>query len=612
MTTSAEATQNLVQIFLDCVGRYGARKALLYKNPDKTRYCAWTWNDWRSRVESVAMGLEYLGVSSEDRVGILSENRPEWTFADFGILSLGAVTVPIYPTSSYEDAAYIIEHAGIRVLFVSTTEQLTRLQPLLRDSPCLRQIILFDTLSSTVSGVIVLEALMEQGQGILMNNADLFLQRVRGVRSDDLATIIYTSGTTGRPKGVMLTHRNFIENYLGAKSRIRVSEDDLALSFLPLSHVFERLAGYYFMAFCGATIAYAESMLTVPDDLRMVRPTVAASVPRLYEKMYGRILETIEASPWLIKRISSWALRIGKRVADAKFKGEGLSPGLVVAFVLARTLVLKKLKARLGGRIRFFISGGAPLAKELGEFFYAAGVLILEGYGLTETSPVITVNSVEEFRFGTVGKRLPNVDVKIADDGEILTKGPCVMKGYYKNEDKTSCVLRDGWFYTGDVGAIDEAGFLRITDRKKDIIVTSGGKNIAPQNVENLILGDGLFSQVVVAGDKRNYLIALVWLNEAALRAQVQDRCLASLGIGELLKHPDVEKLVDEHLRARTQSLPRYEQIKYFAIVPEELSLTAGDLTPTLKVKRKVVSEKYHLLIEGLYQKGDDYQRGKV
>ena len=584
-----EEDSNLVRIFLDRAARYGRRDALLVKDKTLGKYVPVSWTRWAEQVKRTALGLYGLGVRPGDRVAILSENRPEWTYADLGILSLGAAGVPLYPTSSPAEINYILENAGVEILFAAGFTQQEKIQNLLARNAKLRRVIVFDPVPFRDDKLVPFEFLLEKGRREGLNNPDLYLRQAAAVRPSDLATIIYTSGTTGPPKGVMLSHRNFIENCRGAAEPIKISESDLSLSFLPLSHVFERVAGYYFMIFQGATIAYAESMQTVGDDIRLVRPTLAAAVPRFYEKTVARIYEQVETAGPLAKKLFLWAVRTGRKRGLRRF--------------LADRLVWRKIRARLGGRLRFFISGGAPLPRELGEFFYAAGILILEGYGLTETSPVISVNSEKSFCFGTVGRPLPNAEVKIAEDGEILTRGPCVMLGYYQNEAATAEVMKDGWFHTGDIGAFDAGGFLKITDRKKDIIVTSGGKNISPQNIENLILGDKLFSQAVVLGDRRHYLVALLAPDRAEVERYARQAGLDGLAWEEILSHPRVYQWAEERLRERTKELAAYEQIKYFAFLPKELSQENGELTPTLKIRRKVVMEKYRDTIERLYQK---------
>ncbi len=597
---------NLVQIFLNRASLHPQRAALLYKQEGK--YQALTWADWAEQVKKTALGLYALGVRGGDRVGVFSENRPEWTVADLAILSLGAATVPIYPTSSLQDVAYLVKDAEMEVLFVSNAGHLEKVKGLITEQGCLKQIIVFDAIQQENAGLLLLADLMEKGRCQSFNNPALYETLIACVTPKDTATIIYTSGTTGPPKGVVLTHGNFIANSRGAEEYIKVNETDLSLCFLPLSHVFERLAGYYFMIAHGARIAYAESMQTVPEDLIAVSPTVAAAVPRFFEKSYANIFAKVKTMPPIQQIIFNWALSVGKEMAEAKVNRKPVSGRLALRYFFADRLVFSKIRQGLGGRIRFFISGGAPLDPELARFFYSVGILILEGYGLTETSPVISVNGPGQFKFGTVGKVLPNVRVRIAGDGEILTQGPCVMKGYYKRQEATQEVIRDGWFYTGDIGVLDPDGFLKITGRKKDIIVTSGGKNISPQNIENLILRDPFFQQVVVIGDRRNYLVALIVPQPEEVKQQAVRLSLNGLTWEKLLAHPKIYSYAQSRIEQQTKDLAPYEQIKYFSLLSREFTISTGELTPTLKIKRKIVTEKYKDCIEALYQKGAGYQ----
>lgn len=595
-----ESGLNLVQLFLDRVSRYGDRAALYFKNPAQGGvYTPVTWNQWSSNVRRLAYALKAAGVKHGDRIGILSENRPEWTYVDLAALSLGAVTVPLYPTSSCGELQYYIEDAGIKIFFISTQEQFERTRGTLLASR-IEKIVSFDKFSGRDPRVSHLDAFVETGTAAEKSEPGFFADSAAKVRPQDPATIIYTSGTTGPPKGVVLTHSNFIANYLGCKERVFLTDGDLALSFLPLNHVFERLAGYYFMVFHGASIAYAGSMQTVAEDILLVKPTVCAAVPRFYEKVYAGIREKMESAPPLQKKIFEWAGWVGRERYALRQSGKTRFWNRL-QYVIAKIFVFSKVKNRLGGRIRFFISGGAPLSKELGEFFYSAGILILEGYGLTETSPVIAVNTEKDFCFGTVGRPLSNVQVKIAEDGEILTKGPCVMSGYFNKPAETADVLKDGWFCTGDIGEFDAQGRLKITDRKKDIIATSGGKKVSPQNIENLLTNDPLFSQCVVVGDKRNYLTALIVPSPHEIAKKAGELGLSNETWEELIRNPSILSWARERLSEKMKDLAPYEQIKYFTFLPKPLSLQAGELTPTLKVKRKVVGEKYKDLIEAMY-----------
>lgn len=596
---------SLVDLFLWRSSQSPELPALWFKREGFYQFIS--WREFSERVKAVALALDFLGVGRGERIGILSENRPEWAFADLGILSLGAVTVPIYPTSSVKECHYVLTHAETSLLFVSNNEQFEKVLPWLKEKkpPVVVTFDRFDRKGGKVHGVMDFEDILERGRRFNLNNSNLYEERTRRVSREDLATLIYTSGTTGPPKGVMLTHGNFLSNCEGGLEALPIEEGERSLSFLPLSHVFERMAGYYFMMLSGASIAYAESMQTVPENLLEVRPTVAAAVPRLYEKMVARILETVQAGPRGKQRLFHWAIKIGALAGVFRSKRRRLPLLLGLQFALARRLVFDKIKKKLGGRIRFFISGGAPLAKELAEFFYSAGVLILEGYGLTETSPVISVNRLDRFKFGTVGLPLSNVEVKIASDGEILTRGPHVMKGYFKNPEATAEVLQDGWFHTGDLGEIDADGFLKITGRKKDIIVTAGGKNVSPQNIEQEILSDSLFSQAVVIGDRRPYLVALLVPNRSELERLAHDGGIQEENWEGLLKNPALRGIVDKRFQVRMKDFAPYEQVKYFDLLPQELTQASGELTPTLKVKRRVVTERYQSEIEALYRQGE-------
>lgn len=582
------------------------RPALWFKK--EGRYRSMNWGEFARAVRETALGLYSLGVRKGDRVGILSENRPEWAFADLAVLSLGAASVPIYPTSSVKECCYILEHAEVSLLFVSNSEQAGKIKPF-RDEGKLKKAIVFDErgmdFGPVSSGVIRFTECLEKGRLSHLNRGDFYDGLNRGTGWEDLATLIYTSGTTGPPKGVMLTHGNFLSNCEAAAEVLSLKEEDQALSFLPLSHVFERMASYYFMIQEGVSIAYAESLQSVPEDLLLVRPTVAAGVPRFFEKMHARILENVKSSSLIKQKLFDWALKVGEEAGICRQIRKPLPFLLQMRFAFARILVFNKLKKKLGGRIRFFISGGAPLAKELAQFFYAADILILEGYGLTETSPVISVNRPERFKFGTVGPLLPGVEVRIAEDREILTRGPHVMKGYFKNDEATREAVRDGWFYTGDLGEIDPEGFLKITGRKKDLIITAGGKNISPQNIENEILGDPFFSQAVVLGDQRPYLVALLVPNRPELENWARGQGLETPSWESLLSNETAVRMLENRLQERMKDFAPYEQIKYFHLLPKELSQDAGELTPTLKIKRRVIMEKYAQTIEALYRKGE-------
>jgi long-chain acyl-CoA synthetase len=456
-------------------------------------------------------------------------------------------------------------------------------------------------------GVLPWSDLMETGKTVLLKNPKTIEDDLEQIQRDDISSIIYTSGTTGTPKGVVLTHNNFLSNIEGVLKVINVSENDSFLSFLPLSHVFERTAGHFFATHVGAAVAYAENIETVGDNLREVHPTVMTSVPRFFEKVYAKILDSLEEGSALKKKIFLWAIEVGKKANLYKQKGLSLKGLLKYQHNIANKLVYSKLRERVGGKIRFFVSGGAPLSREINEFFNAAGLSLLEGYGLTETSPVITCNRENNFKFGTPGLPLDNVEVVIAEDGEILTRGPNVMKGYYKNEEETrETIDEEGWLHTGDIGYLDKDGYLYITDRKKNIIVTSGGKNIAPQPIENLFITSKYIEQSVVLGDKRKYCTAFIVPNMDNLKLFAEKGELSYTDEDDLLNKSEVYSLIRKEIDSVSVDLASYETIKEFKLLKDPFTIESGELTPTMKVKRNVVEQKYGNLIEAMYNKDEN------
>ena len=585
--------------------------AVAYAKPDHLKYKqdgAWrdiSSDEFKRAVEEFSMGLRELGVAQGDRVAILSENRPEWAFTDLACLAAGAVDAPIYATLTPAQVLYILNDSEARVLVVSTPHQVRKVQEIRAQAKHLQHVIRLDEVPAELAaGTVSFAEVRERGRAALVQDPDAVRKRAAIVQPEDLATLIYTSGTTGDPKGVMLTHRNLVSNTLGsALVTDQLSKDDVALSFLPLCHVFERMSGHYLMLLKGCTIAYAEGVEQVPANMAEVRPTVMSSVPRLYEKMYARVHEKVAGDPPLRQKIFRWAVGVG-RENFRHFVARTTPPlGLRIKAALADKLVFSKIKARTGGRLRLFVSGGAPLAREIAEFFGAAGLLILEGYGLTETSPVITVNRPDALKPGSVGQPIKDVEVKIAPDGEILTRGPHVMKGYFKKPEATAeAIDPEGWFHTGDIGVIDERGFLTITDRKKDIIVTSGGKNIAPQPIENVLKTNKLITEIVMIGNKRNFPAALIVPNFENLEKWAREKGIAYGSRDELIGKREVEDLYEQTVKDLTGHLAQYERIKKLALLPREFTLEAGELTPTLKVKRRVVEQKYKDVIDRLYE----------
>ncbi|MFN2563963.1 MAG: long-chain fatty acid--CoA ligase [Gemmatimonadaceae bacterium] len=591
----------LTKLFFEACEQYDKPDALQFKIDGAYRPIS--HRTLLERVRRAALGLQELGVRSGDRVGLLSENRPEWAIADYACLTACMADVPIYPNSTADQAAYILRDSGAAAIFVSTADQAAKIAQVRRQCPALRHVIGFDAHRHPGVDMTLAELEARGASAESPERIATYRKAADAVRPGDLATIIYTSGTTGDPKGVMLTHDNIFSNVRAARSVVPFAGEDICLSFLPLSHIFERMAGHYMMLDTGTSIAYAESMEKVRDNLPEVRPTLVLSVPRLYEKMYAAVLEKALSGSFVKKQIFFWARRVADRWADEKLSGATPKGLLALQYALAQRLVFSKLKARTGGRLRYFVSGGAPLAPEINKFFYAAGLVILEGYGLTETSPVIAVNSPNRFKIGTVGKPVAGVEVTIAPDGEILTRGPHVMKGYYNKPEATAEVLdAEGWFHTGDIGEIDADGFLRITDRKKDIIVTAAGKNIAPQPIEGMVKQNKFVTEAVMIGDRRRYPVMLVVPNWDNLEKWARHKNVTWTSRGELLQNSAVKEKMEREVLGELQHLARFEMPKRVGLLEHEFSVERGELTPTLKVKRRVVDKAYKGLIDTLYE----------
>ncbi|MGZ8471338.1 MAG: AMP-dependent synthetase/ligase [Gemmatirosa sp.] len=588
----------LTRIFFDAVRQYDKPNAMLHK----------AGGEWRpishrtvaERVRRIALGLQELGVQRGDRVAILSENRPEWAIADYACLTSGVASVPIYPTLPAEQIPHILNDSGATAVFVSTPTQAAKLRQVRAQCTSLQHIIGMDAGSADGCDLTLADV---EARGAAVESAERnarYEREALSVQPDDLATLIYTSGTTGTPKGVMLTHDNFHSNVAAARAGVRFDQDDTALSFLPLSHVFEREGDYMYWS-CGTTIAYVASIDDVAVALQEVKPTIAMGVPRLYEKMYARVFENAMSGGAIKKRIFFWALGVADRWADEKLAGREPRGMLARQYALAQKLVFSKLKERTGGRLRYFVSGGAPLAPEINKFFYAACIVILEGYGLTETSPVISVNTPEHFRIGSVGRPIPGVEVKIAPDGEILARGPNIMKGYFNKPEATAeAIDADGWFRTGDIGALED-GFLRITDRKKDIIVTAGGKNIAPQPIENAVKTSKYVSQAVMIGDKRRFPALLVVPEWDALEKWAKIKNLSWTTRRELMDMPIVRAKFDKEVQGKLAGLASFETPKKIGLLEHDFTIERGELTPKLSVKRKVVDQQYKDVIDALY-----------
>ena len=531
----------------------------------------------------IAGGLQTLGLGSRDRVAILAETRLEWAAFDCAILSAGFVVVPIYPTLGADGVEHVLHDSGAKAIVVSTPEQADKIAEFRAKRGRFPLILMEGERADAIS----LEALRERGRSA--GRAGL---NPVTVEPEDLATLIYTSGTTGLPKGVMLTQGNIAANVNGALAVFDISPGDTALSFLPLSHVFERMGGLYCMLLGGCTIAFAESMDTLAQNMLEVRPTILLSVPRVYEKVYARVLDTAHSKGRISLAIFHWAENVAMSRARGGAKGW--------AYAVADRLVFRKLRERFGGCIRFMISGGAPLSTELALFFHGAGLPVLEGYGLTETAPILAVNTPEHFRPGSVGKPLPDVEISIAEDGEILARGPNVMKGYYNRPEATAQALAGGWFHTGDIGQFDADGFLYITDRKKDLIVTAGGKKVPPQPIENSLKSDRFISEAVVLGDRRPYLIALVVPNFHVLETYAREHGIPFGNVSELVQSPQVQTLLEERVRGHQDHSASFETIKKIYVLDRPFEM-GSELTPSLKVKRKEVTQRFEREIAALY-----------
>lgn len=594
--------RTLTGLYFGAIDRFHDRPVAMRAKRDG----AWQDIPYRTvaaRVEALSRGLGALGIAPGDRVAILSENRPEWALADFAALAARAVDVPVYPTLTARQIQYILADSGARAVFVSTAAQYAKVASIRQDLPALERVIGFDT---DLAGPDLISLAALEARGATHSAPAPWRAAALEAAPDDLATIIYTSGTTGDPKGVMLTHGNIASNVRAGMAVLPVSDDDECLSLLPLSHIFERMTGHYAMFHAGVIINYAQSIDTVPLDLVARRPTIVAAVPRLYEKIYARALDAaVNGSP-LTRTVFFWARRVGEQWADLTLAGRPIPAGLRLRRALADRLVFRKIRRRVGGRLRYFLSGGAPLSPEIARFFLAAGIPILEGYGLTETSPVITVNTPTHHRIGSVGRPVPGVEVRIAPDGEILTRGPHVMRGYFgKAAETAEAIDAEGWFHTGDIGEIDPEGFLRITDRKKDLIATAGGKKIAPQPIEGLLRQNPYIANAVLLGDRRKFPIALIAPNFEPLESWARGAGITWSTRQDLVSNPAVLAHLESEAKKHLRDLARFEVPKRFLAVAREFSIESGELTPKLSVKRKVVEAHYRDQIEALYQDAD-------
>ena len=599
LPSSADEPLTLVDLFERIARQHKRPDTLNFKRDGK--WLSISSDELLKLAKRIAAGLYGIGVRHGDRVALLSDSRVEWTLTDAGCIFAGAIDVPIYPTLTPAQVRYIINDSGASVLFLADAAKFNELKEVLKDCTTIRQVVIFESQGVDQNVALTLEQLEAKGEQLQSEQADLVDRLSSQTTPDDLATIIYTSGTTGEPKGVMLTHSNLVTNLIDSSGHLTFDDEDAALSVLPLSHVYERQAMYMYLC-KGIKVYYAESLQAIAANLREVRPTILVGVPRIFEKVYLRVRERAAESGKLSVAILEWAVQVGREYAELLVAHKPIPAFLKLKHALATKLVFSKWQQAFGGRMRLLLSGGAALPEDLAYIYIGAGLPILQGYGLTETSPVITSVSLDDNRIGSVGRAIPNVEIRIAEDGEIETRGPHVMSGYYNRPEETRAVFTDdGWFKTGDIGTIDKEGFLRITDRKKELFKTSGGKYIAPQPIEQAIQGSRFVSQVVLVGNERKFPAALIVPAWEQVESYVRLKGIETLDHAALCSHPRIIDLFERQIEKFTPELARYEKVKKIALLENEFTIEGGELTPTLKVKRRVIDEKYKSVIDKLY-----------
>lgn len=596
--------KTIPQLFQFIAKEFGAgMDRPLFKHRINEQWVGISYKEAYEQTENFALGLASMGVKRNDKIAIISENRPEWAYADLAILGLGAIDVPLYPISTSETIEYILNNSESVGIVVSNKFQLNKVLKVRNNCKGLKFIVVLNHEDKgNEKDVYSLKDIQQKGVEFKGSKPNYFVESSNLCVETELCTIIYTSGTTGEPKGVMLTHKNIVSNIRAAHEIFDIGKDDVFLSFLPLCHIFERMAGYYTALSGGCMIAYAESIEKVSQNMIDIKPTIMTAVPRLFERMYSKIHKNVESQPEKKQKIFKWAVELGKEISIAKKSGQPVPVFLSLKHKLADKLVFSKLREKTGGKLRFFISGGAALARELGIFFESVGLLIIEGYGLTESSPVISANRLNDYKFGTVGKVMPGVEVKIAKDGEILAYGPNIMQGYYKNKKETDETIKDGWLHTGDIGVFDAEGFLIITDRKKHLFKTSGGKYVAPTPIENMFLASKYIDQFILIGDRRMFLSALIVPDYEALKEYADANRIQYKDIDELVNMKQIYELLDNDLDQFQKKLASFERVRKFAILDKPFTIEGGELTPSLKLKRKVIEERYKDLIDDMYK----------
>jgi long-chain acyl-CoA synthetase len=597
--TAADEPVTLADVFNRVARKHKRPDTLNYKSDG--RWVSISSDEMLQRVKYIAAGLHAIGARPGDRVALLSESRVEWTLTDAGSIFAGTIDVPIYPTLTPTQVRYILNDSGACILFLANREKYDEIKEVLGECPAVEHVIFFDARGITSAEGLTLAQVEEKGRELEERQPGYVDRLAAQTKPDDLATIIYTSGTTGEPKGVMLTHSNLVTNLIDSSGHLAFGEHDTALSVLPLSHVFERQAMYMYL-YQGMAVYFAESLQTVGPNLREVHPTVLVGVPRIFEKIYQRIQERAAETGRIASVLLAWSVSVGKEYARHVIAHRRVPAFLKFKHWIASKLVFSKWQRAFGGRMRVLVSGGAALPEELSYIYFGAGIPIVQGYGLTETSPVITTSKIEDNRVGTVGQAIPHVEIRIAEDGEIEVRGPNVMRGYYNKPEETRAVFTsDGWFKTGDIGTLDQDGFLRITDRKKELFKTSGGKYISPQPIEQAIRASRFVNQVVLIGAERKFPAALVVPVWEQLESYCKLKGIEFKSHSELCEHPRIVDLIQRQIDALTPNLAKYERIKKVALLENEFTIEGGELTPTLKVKRRIIDQKYRDVIEKLY-----------
>jgi long-chain acyl-CoA synthetase len=593
-------SETIAGLFQERVALSADRLAL--KTKLDGRWLDITWREYGERVRRFAHGLLALGLEPRQTAAILGNNMVEWLYADVAIMSIGAITVPIYQTNTAEQVKYILDDSESRFAVVQNKQQLDKVLSRFTELPALRHIIVIEP-HGVDRGEIVLSFrdVLALGAEFEKKNPGVFERLVDAVQPHDTATIIYTSGTTGPPKGTVLTHSNLVAHARAQNEIAGITQDDITVAFLPLAHVGERMLGHISRIYTGNAAALAESIERIIDNIQEIRPTFWGSVPRPYEKIHSRMLAQLQSAPPLKKALFNWALKVGVEAIPYRERKKPMPPWLRLKHSLADALVYKKIREFFGGRCREFVVGAAPISFEIEQFFQALSLNMLPLYGMTEGAGIITMNTEEHHRIGTVGRAMPGLELKLAEDGELLVRGPTLCKEYYKRPEDTKELYADGWLHTGDIATIDDEGFVKIVDRKKDIIITAGGKNVAPQNIENHFKSSPYISQMMVYGDRKKYLTALFTLNQDEVIVYAKEKRIEYGDFAELTRHPEIIKLVECIVEEKNRDLARYETIKRFVILPHDLTQAANEITPTLKVRRKIVSAKYGHLLEALY-----------